>query len=213
MAIGVNVASVDSVVGSPAGLINLYRRATAIHLLRLQLLLFRGTSAPPAPPPWPRRIIDHSARMDRAEEELRCALSMLVVGDISAVPVDGLAAELARRYDLPAALMTIHRPRPSELLLVFSTEEDGVRVYNDGRPIQLPQVMLHCRCWSRLRNATSVTLPHLVDIEIRGVPTHVWELETAEHLLDEWCWIHALHPDTVERRDYCVSTVSLVFSP
>jgi len=45
-------------------------------------------------------------------------------------------------------------------------------------------------------------LPQMVDVEVRGVPAHVWKLETAEHLLDEWCWVHALHPDTVQRRDY-----------
>jgi hypothetical protein len=151
--------------------------------------------------------------MNRAEEELRCTLLVLVVGDLSAVPIDGLAAQLAHRYDLPAGSMTIHRPRPNELLWVFLIEEDAVCVYNDGKPIQLRQVTLHCRRWSRLKNASSVTLRHLVDVEICGVPAHVWELETVEHLLDEWCWIHALHPDTVERRDYCVSTVSLVFSP
>jgi len=134
----------------------------------------------------PRKIIDRSDRIARAEEELRCALSVLVVGDLSAGLVDGLAAELARRYDLPAGSMEIHHPRPNELLLVFATEEDVVRVYNEGRPIQLPQVTLHCRRWSHFRNASAVTLPHLIDVEIRGVPAHVWELDMAEHLLDDF---------------------------
>ena len=30
----------------------------------------------------------------------------------------------------------------------------------------------------------------------------------AEHLLDEWCWIRTLHPDTVDRRDYSTFRLS-----
>lgn len=39
-------------------------------------------------------------------------------------------------------------------------------------------------------------------MELGGIPAHAWELETAEHLLDEWCWVRALHPSTVNRQDY-----------
>lgn len=42
----------------------------------------------------------------------------------------------------------------------------------------------------------------------RGVPEHAWELETAEHLLDEWCWVRALAPDTLDRRDYSAFRLS-----
>jgi hypothetical protein len=127
---------------------------------------------------------------------------VLVVGDPGAVSVDGLAAELARRYDLPAGSPAIHRLGANELLMVFASEADAVRVYDNERPIHRPQVTLHCKRWSRLKNASSFTLPNLVDIEVCGVPPHVWELETTEHLLDEWCWVRGLHRDTLERKDY-----------
>jgi hypothetical protein len=51
-------------------------------------------------------------------------------------------------------------------------------------------------------NATGISLPTLIDTELRGVPPHVWELETAEHLLGDWCWIEELHQNTISRRDY-----------
>ncbi|CAO2045655.1 unnamed protein product [Urochloa humidicola] len=152
--------------------------------------------------PRPRRIIDRSAKIARAEEELRCALLVLVVGDPMAVSVEGLAAELSRRYDLPAGSVEFHRLKPNELLLMFPTEADAVQVYDNERPIHLPQVTLHCRRWNRRQNASAFTLPDLVDIEVRGIPPHVWELETAEQLLDEWCWVRSLHSDTRERKDY-----------
>jgi len=156
----------------------------------------------------PRRIIDRSERIARAEEDLRCALSVLLVGDPSAVSVEGLVAELARRFDLPASSIQPHRLKPNELLLVVSSEDEAIRIHNDGRPIQLGQLTLHCRRWSRFRNATGVSLPQLVDVEICGIPAHVWELDTAEHLLDEWCWVRALHPDTIHRRDYSTFRLS-----
>ena len=83
------------------------------------------------------RIINRSERIARAEDELRYALSMLVVGDPTAVSVDGLVAELARRYDLPASSMVMHRLSPHEFLLVLSNEDDAIRVYNEERPIRI----------------------------------------------------------------------------
>lgn len=156
----------------------------------------------------PRRIIDRSAKIAQAEEELSCALTVLVVGDVTAGSVDGLAGELAHRFDLPAGSPKVHRLCSNELLLVFTNEDEAVRVLNGGRPIILPQFTLHCRRWSRLRNATAVTLPQLVDVEISGIPEHAWELETAEHLLDEWCWVRDLSPDTLGRHDYSAFRLS-----
>jgi hypothetical protein len=162
-----------------------------------------GTSAP-----WPRRIIDRSERIAQAEEDLRCACSVLVVGDPITVSVDGLAAELAHHHDLLAGSITVRRVQPSELLLVCSNEDAVVRVLNSGWPIQLPLATLHCRRWSRLQNACGVILPQLIDLELRGIPTHVWELDTTDHLLDEWCWIRSLHSNTVNQRDYSTFRLS-----
>jgi len=56
-----------------------------------------------------RRIIDRSARMARAEEELSKALSVLIVVDDSAnLSVDVLVAELARHYELPIEALEFH---------------------------------------------------------------------------------------------------------
>lgn len=62
-----------------------------------------------------------------------------------------------------------------------------------------------CR-FTSIRTYVSKRAPYGVQIwqkkrKIR-IPLHAWELETAEHLLDEWCWIRNLHPDTINRRDY-----------
>jgi hypothetical protein len=85
---------------------------------------------------------------------------------------------------------------------VLSDEAAVLRVYNERRPILLPPFTLVCRRWSHFKNASSASLPILVDVELEGIPAHAWELETVEHLLDEWCWASELHPNTANRRDY-----------
>ncbi|GJM91709.1 hypothetical protein PR202_ga08113 [Eleusine coracana subsp. coracana] len=99
-------------------------------------------------------------------------------------------------------------PRPSS----YASPEDGVLIcldevvatliFDEGCPLQLPPFTLCFRRWSRFKNATSDVLPSSIDVMLSGVPTHAWELETAEQLLNEWCWVRELHPDTLGRRDY-----------
>jgi hypothetical protein len=111
-----------------------------------------------------------------------------VVGD-SAVPVvDVLMAELARHYELPVESLQVHHLSPGDYLLVLFDEAAVVRVYNVGWSLQLPPFTVVCRQWSRFKGAYEVSLPHLVDVDLGGIPVHAWEFETGEHLLVDWCW-------------------------
>jgi hypothetical protein len=124
------------------------------------------------------------------------------VGDSVTSPVDVLAAEFARRYKLPIDSLQFHRLDHGVYLLILANEEAALRVYNGGRPLQVPPFTVVFRRWSRFMNATGISLPTLIDAELRSVPPHVWELETTEHLLGNWCWIEELHQDTISQRDY-----------
>ncbi|CAD6204738.1 unnamed protein product [Miscanthus lutarioriparius] len=155
-------------------------------------------------PARPRRVIDHSAKMSRAEDELRNALSVSIVGDTATLSVDVLVDELARRHELPIESLEFHSLSREDGLLILPDEASAVRVYNEGRPLHLPLFTLFFRRWFRFKGASAVVLPSLVDIELRGIPAHAWELETAEHLLDEWGWVRELHPATIDRKDYSV---------
>lgn len=125
-----------------------------------------------------------------------------MIGGLSVVLVDVLAIELASHFELPAGSLEFHQFSETDLLLVLPDEATVVRMFNGGRPFQLPPVTLHFRRWSWFMKATGITLPTLIEIELKGIPTHAWELETAEHLLDEWCWVRKLHQDTLQRKDY-----------
>ena len=60
---------------------------------------------------------------------------------------------------------------------------------------------LLCKRWSRLASAIGRTLPCLLDVELRGIPAHVWETSTVEQFLSPHAWIDHVHSDTLELTD------------
>jgi hypothetical protein len=58
------------------------------------------------------------------------------------------------------------------------------------------------------------SLPILKDIELEGVPAHLWGVETAVLLLDGMCMVQGLHPDSVDNVDLSVLKIrAWCFSP
>jgi hypothetical protein len=147
----------------------------------------------------PRRIIDRSLKIARVEDGLGKALSVPIIGDSVVTSVDARSVELARLYEIPVESLEFHCLCPGDYLLVLPDEATASRVYNGGRPLQIPPFNVVCWRWSHFKVASGVALPHLLDVELSGIPAHAWELEIAEHLLDDWCWVRELHPDTINR--------------
>jgi hypothetical protein len=76
-------------------------------------------------------------------------------------------------------------------------------------PFVSPTVRLHIKRWSRQALVVGGrALPVPVDIELRGIPAHLWGLETASHLLDEHCLIRDVHPASAEGVDLSVFKLS-----
>ncbi|KAF8736050.1 hypothetical protein HU200_014397 [Digitaria exilis] len=67
---------------------------------------------------------------------------------------------------------------------------------------------LHLQRWTRQAFACGASLPVLVDVELRGIPTHAWEMSTAENLLNPYSWPQMLYPNTRDREDYFVFRLS-----
>jgi hypothetical protein len=58
------------------------------------------------------------------------------------------------------------------------------------------------------------SLPLLMDIELEGVPAHLWGVGTAELLLDGLCMVQGLHPDSIDSMDMAVLKLrAWCFSP
>jgi len=90
---------------------------------------------------------------------------------------------------------------PASFLLILPSAALAELVYNGGRPIITTSIHLHVMRWTRFLHSTAGGLSTAIEIELRGIPTHAWDLSTADLLLDEFCWIEGIHPSTAERRD------------
>jgi len=151
--------------------------------------------------PRPRRIIDRSASIIQQEGDLARALVVSVFGDCLDGSANAVLATIAGRFELQTSQLIIRRFGPTSFLVILPDEESAMRVFNGGRPLIAPSHRLHVRRWTRFINSTAASLPFAVEMELRGIPAHAWNLATAESLLNDFCWISDIHPETVDRRD------------
>jgi hypothetical protein len=137
----------------------------------------------------------------REEVALRRALFVTVVGTRPIILGSNVLEEVARRYCLNIDDMSIHQTMPEDFLLFLPDEEVATRVLNEGRPFRGPMFLLVFKQWTRFTHASATSLPHLLDIEIRGIPAHAWGLTTAKKLLHDACHILELHPASASKSD------------
>jgi hypothetical protein len=50
-------------------------------------------------------------------------------------------------------------------------------------------------------SSSASSLPNPVEVELRGILTHAWDLATVETLLNDFCWITDIHPDLENQRE------------
>ncbi|RCV12334.1 hypothetical protein SETIT_2G260900v2 [Setaria italica] len=110
-------------------------------------------------------------------------------------------AELVSQFELLASSSSLTPAELEDFPLVLPDEQTASRVYGNGRPIRAPTFRLHLKRWSRQAHAEAGSLRVLVNLTLRGVPQHAWNLRTAEHLLNKHCWVLRLLPETVDRSD------------
>jgi len=152
-------------------------------------------------PQKPRQILVRTDAIRRREDELARALVVTIIGDLPVGAAELVRSSIAIRFEVEEGMLRIHRWGPASFLLILPSDELVDRIYNGGRPLVTASVRLHIMRWTRFLNSTTSSLPSAVEVEVRGIPAHAWDLSTAELLLDEWCWIDELHPSVAERRD------------
>lgn len=135
------------------------------------------------------------------EEELGRALVVSVVTEQQEDLSGPIAATIARRFELVETLLTLRRYGLSSFLLILPSEEAAARVFNGGRPIIAPSFRLHVMYWTRFLHSSAAALLFAVEVELRGILAHAWEVSTTEQLLDEFCLVSGSHPDTATHRD------------
>jgi hypothetical protein len=150
----------------------------------------------------PSCVVEFLAAMAREEVNLRRALFVTVIGTRPVVLGDEVLEEVACNFGIDIVDKTIHQSMPEDFLLVLPDEETATRVLNEGRALRGPCFNLMFKRWSRFAHASSSTMSELVDIEVRGIPAHAWDLSTVSQLRHGSCYILELFPTTMNKTDY-----------
>jgi hypothetical protein len=147
-------------------------------------------------------VVNFTEGFTREELELRCrGLFVSVISTRSVILANEVVTEVARSFQLDGSLLKIHHSMSEDFLLLLPDEETTEWVFDGGKPLHGPWFSLQFKKWTRFVHVTEISLPSLVDIEIRGIPAHAWERSTAEQLLRDSCWIVELHQETLDKQD------------
>ncbi|KAG2617814.1 hypothetical protein PVAP13_3NG258011 [Panicum virgatum] len=150
----------------------------------------------------PHRVIKRSVAITRREEELAGrALVLSVVADNPGGLVNSILPAVAQRFEIEERLLSLYPLGPASFLLVSPDELSATTILNDGRPLIIPSGRLHAMRWSRFLLASAGNLPSATEIELRGIPAHAWDLDTASQLLSDCCLPCGLHHRTNVQRD------------
>lgn len=149
----------------------------------------------------PRRVISRSALLERREADLaERALIVFVFAENPDGLKDAIISEIAHRFEIEAGLLSLHHLGRASYLLISPDETTARRISSTRRPISIPLGRLHIQRWSRLHNSSGGLLPIAMEIELRGIPTHAWDLDTAAQLLSDCCIPCGVHPETASQR-------------
>ena len=159
----------------------------------------QGTTADHAR--WTRKVISRSAAIVQREEDLAGrALVVSVIADSPEDLADSIVPAIAHRFEIEDGLLAIHSLGPASFLLISPDDATATRIFNGGRPFNLPPARLHLMRWSRFLGSSASSLPSRVEVDLRGIPAHAWDLDTAAQLLDDWCLPCDVHPMTAIQR-------------
>lgn len=101
------------------------------------------------------------------------------------------------KFDIQTDVLDLRRAAPSTFIAYLPNEDLARRIYNGGQPRFAPPLRLHIRWWSRQALACDCrALSQLLEVELRGIPTHLWAIEMAELLFSDHCLIQGVHADS-----------------
>lgn len=108
---------------------------------------------------------------------------------------------IAAQFGIPDdEQLQIHRATPPyDFLLMLPDHGVYLTVLNGDRTVHTAAFSLSIRPWHRLVYADHGALYHKVEIELEGIPMHVWCYSTAAALLRPYCSIVSIHPETAAR--------------
>ncbi|CAM0873871.1 unnamed protein product [Alopecurus aequalis] len=162
----------------------------------------RTEVVPATQPLWPGKIcvVDPSPEMRRLEEELDLSLLASTGGDGPTPTVMRAGEAIRAHFNLSQADVSLVRHRPADFLLIFGFAAARKRVLDAGY-MRRTNMLLFFRPWSRLEGASGRTMLSKVEVEMIGIPSHDWEMRSAEVLLQDSGWVDDVDFVTVSRSD------------
>jgi hypothetical protein len=152
----------------------------------------RAISGPPSPP---RRFIKRTKRIAQAEDDLRRALLIFVVGLRCSGRTAEVSIALSLKFDLEDDALDLRLVAPNTFIALLPNVELADRMLSEGQSFYAPPLQMHVRRWSRQFMASGGReMPFLLDIELRGLPVHLRDVHSAGQLLIGHCLVHELLP-------------------
>lgn len=99
------------------------------------------------------------------------------------VPLEEIAVEIAPRLDVSTSSLVLRQLSESSYLLVLGSLTLVDLLVARWPVIRAGSFSIICKKkkWSRLMGSEGSTLPCLVNLELRGLPVHVWECSSVEN--------------------------------
>lgn len=154
-------------------------------------------------------FIERTFDTDQWEAELEyLTVFVQIVGTRPTVEPQTARRAIAAAFHLQEASLEISRVAPPEDYVVKFPNRGAMLLALQGdRLVHTPAFSLLLKPWSRLANAEHGTLYHKVQIELEGIPLHVWNYTTAADLLRPYCSIESIDPLTEGRHELRVFKV------
>jgi hypothetical protein len=150
----------------------------------------RAISGTPSPP---RRFIKRTRKIAQAEDDLRRALLISVVGLRCSGRTAEVSDALSLKFDLEDDALDLRLVAPNTFIALLPSVELADRMLSEGQTFFAPPLRVHIRRWSRQFLASGGReMPFLLDIELRGLPFHLRDVHSAEQLLVGHCLVHEL---------------------
>lgn len=139
---------------------------------------------------------------------MRRAIILSAFGDHPPLTTDEIEGTLAGRFDIDCAILEAKHAGHDTFFVFVNNEATTARMVGAGPFTGAGGPRLHLRRWTRQAFASGTALPSLVDVELRGITAHAWEMSTVENLLNPYAWPQQLHPATRNWDDYSVFRLS-----
>jgi hypothetical protein len=145
-------------------------------------------------------VLGWNSLMDKAEEDLKNAVSIFVVSDVL-VPVADIADAVAQKLEVNSDSLILRQLAHGHFLLMLPTLHSVDQLTSRWSNIRVGAFSLHCKRWSRFFGSSGASLPIPVEFELSGIPIHAWELSTVQHILNPFAWVQKVHEETLELKN------------